>query len=210
MTHYLFREELEEDFYGNDIYNDHSYVMQYDRLKRGRLENELKNIIHSREPIPTALIDELNKPKPTQNSDTKWLIDKDRKVKNRAKAQSDRKKKVIKEVDSESTDDFNRDNEKSNGVNLEDAIPLLIIDVNIRPGVKKKIYVYDGDTAESLAQKFAKDYSNPTNIDLDSQTGDKLTQLIQSHMSKLLMKIDEENQSISEKSSVNNKQDNRE
>lgn len=110
-----FREEVEEDFYGNDIYKDHSYVMQYDRLKRGRLENELKNIIHSRDPIPTALIEELNKPKPTQNSDTKWLIDKDRKVKNRVKAQSERRNKIQKSDDGD--DDFNRDNEKSNRIN---------------------------------------------------------------------------------------------
>lgn len=43
--------------------------------------------------------------------------------------------------------------------NLEDEIPLLIIDVNIRPGVKKKINVYDGDTAENLALKFAQEHS---------------------------------------------------
>jgi len=42
---------------------------------------------------------------------------------------------------------------------LEDEIPLLIIDVNIRPGLKKKINVYDGDTAESLASKFAQEQS---------------------------------------------------
>ena len=42
---------------------------------------------------------------------------------------------------------------------LEDAIPLLIIDVNIRPGVKKKIYVFDGDTPDDLADKFSKEHS---------------------------------------------------
>jgi len=31
--------------------------------------------------------------------------------------------------------------------------------VNIRRGVKKKINVYDGDTAESLASKFAEEQS---------------------------------------------------
>ena len=46
----------------------------------------------------------------------------------------------------------------------EDEIPLLIIDVNIRPGVKKKINVYDGDTAESLASKFAQEHSNIFNF----------------------------------------------
>jgi hypothetical protein len=35
----------------------------------------------------------------------------------------------------------------------------LIIDVNIRPGVKKKIYVFDGDTPEDLAEKFSKEHS---------------------------------------------------
>jgi len=34
---------------------------------------------------------------------------------------------------------------------------LLIIDVNIRPGDKKKIYVFDGDTAEALSDKFSKE-----------------------------------------------------
>jgi len=39
---------------------------------------------------------------------------------------------------------------------------------------------------------------------LDNETKNKLQGLIQSHMSKLLMRIDEENQSVSEKSSVYN------
>jgi hypothetical protein len=37
---------------------------------------------------------------------------------------------------------------------------LLIIDVNLRPGEKKKIYVMDGDTAEGLADKFSREHSN--------------------------------------------------
>ena len=47
---------------------------------------------------------------------------------------------------------------------IEDEIPLLIIDVNIRPGEKKKINVYDGDTAELLASRFAKEHSKFYNI----------------------------------------------
>ena len=85
--------------------------------------------------------------------------------------------------------------EKSNLFILEEAIPLLIIDVNIRAGEKKKIYVFDGDTAEGLADKFAREHS------LDQDTSNKLMNLIQSHMSRLLMRIDEENPSISEVSS---------
>lgn len=38
-----------------------------------------------------------------------------------------------------------------------DNIPLLIIDVNLRPGEKKKIYVFDGDTADGLAENFSKE-----------------------------------------------------
>ncbi len=38
------------------------------------------------------------------------------------------------------------------------VIPQLIIDVNVRPGVKKKINVYPGDTSEELATKFAKEH----------------------------------------------------
>lgn len=56
------------------------------------------------------------------------------------------------QINSEDNDIFNNDPEK------KDAIPLLIIDVNIRPGVKKKIYVYDGDTSEALAERFSKEH----------------------------------------------------
>jgi hypothetical protein len=53
----------------------------------------------------------------------------------------------------DNSDNFNNDPER------KDSIPLLIIDVNIRPGVKKKIYVFDGDTADGLAERFAKEHS---------------------------------------------------
>jgi hypothetical protein len=33
--------------------------------------------------------------------------------------------------------------------------PLLYVDVNLGPGKTERIIVYDGDTAESLAEKFA-------------------------------------------------------
>ena len=74
----------------------------------------------------------------------------------------------------------------------KEGIPLLIIDVNIRQGVKKKIYVYEGDTPEGLAEKFSKENN------LEDESKNKLQSLIHSHMVKLLTRIDEEN--ISEKS----------
>ena len=76
----------------------------------------------------------------------------------------------------------------------KEGIPLLIIDVNIRQGVKKKIYVYENDTPEGLAEKFAKEHN------LEEETKNKLQNLIHSHMQRLLTRIEEENQSISEKS----------
>jgi hypothetical protein len=95
----------------------------------------------------------------------------------------------------------------SDTINLDkkDNIPLLIIDVNIRPGVKKKIYVFDGDTPEGLAEKFSQEHSKKNfNLELDVDTKNKLQLLIKGHMSKLLMKIDEETQSISDKSFSHN------
>jgi len=56
------------------------------------------------------------------------------------------------QIPTEENEIFNNDPDK------KDAIPMLIIDVNIRPGVKKKIYVYDGDTSESLAERFSKEH----------------------------------------------------
>ena len=53
-----------------------------------------------------------------------------------------------------------------------ESVPLLIIDVNIKQGVKKKLLVYEKDTPENLADKFAKENN------LDNQTKEKLQTLI--------------------------------
>jgi len=58
--------------------------------------------------------------------------------------------------------------------------------------------VFDGDTAEGLAEKFSKEH----NLDVD--TRNRLKALIQSHMSKLLIRIDEENHSINSENSSSN------
>ena len=71
-------------------------------------------------------------------------------------------------------------------------MPLLIIDVNIGNGVKKKIYVFEGDTSDVLAENFAKENN------LDKETKNKLQNLIQKHMETILSRIVEENQSNSE------------
>ena len=97
----------------------------------------------------------------------------------------------------------NRKDNSEGDPEKKDEIPLLIIDVNIRQGIKKKIYVYEGDTPEALAEKFAKEHN------LEPETKNKLQSLIHSHMVKLLTRIEEENQSVSEKSqNVNNNSNN--
>lgn len=44
--------------------NDKSYLLLYDRLKKGKAERDLKNSINSREEIPKNLVFEISKPKP--------------------------------------------------------------------------------------------------------------------------------------------------
>ena len=75
--------------------------------------------------------------------------------------------------------------EKSDEINKKEEIPLLIIDVNIGQGIKKKIYVYEGDTAKNLAENFANEYN------LEPDIKNRLESLIQNHMQRLL-RIDEE------------------
>ena len=126
------------------------------------------------------------------------------KIENTKKSKS--KKEIITDVNNidinieeEEKEKGNKNENENNNENEDDKdknddIPLLIIDVNIRQGVKKKIYVYEGDTPEALAEKFAKEQN------LDTETKNKLQILIHTHMQKLLTRIEEENQSNSEKS----------
>jgi len=188
-------------------FDDASHHSYFDRTKKGRYEKKLKEIIHSREPLRT--LEELEKeeiesrkkenkikeeykekrtggsvepPKSYEKSSTR--TQKEKKPENEANVN-------LKAFNKKESDDKEKEEKK-------EVIPLLIIDVNLRPGEKKKIYVFDGDTAEGLAEKFSKEHN------LDVETKNKLKVLIQSHMSKLLMRIDEENQSNnSEKSSSN-------
>ena len=48
---------------------------------------------------------------------------------------------------------------KKSFIHKENEVPLLEIDVNLKHGVKKKILVYDGDTAEDLATVFSEENS---------------------------------------------------
>ena len=175
--------------YNNDIYNEKSYRLLYDRLKKGRIERLIKENANDRFGYDDILKDYIKK-----NKDKEF------------------EEKEEEEENNNSEDDNNNNNDNGNNLNNNDndkkkkeiieeekeeekkeGIPLLIIDVNIRQGVKKKIYVYEGDTPEGLAQKFANEHN------LESETQEKLKNLIHNHMLRLLTRIDEENQSLSEK-----------
>ncbi len=47
----------------NDIHNNKSYMLLYDRLKRGRAERVIRESLNSRDIIPKSIFIELNKPK---------------------------------------------------------------------------------------------------------------------------------------------------
>ena len=68
--------------------------------------------------------------------------------------------------------------------------PLLYVDVNLGPGKSERIIVYDGDTADSLAEKFSLSHG------LDMNMRGKLAQLLDSQIAGLLEKIDEEQNSV--------------
>jgi len=57
----------------HDIYSDKSYLLLYDRLKKGRAERGLKNSINTRSALPKDLISELNQPTPDFSESTKII-----------------------------------------------------------------------------------------------------------------------------------------
>lgn len=201
-----------------DIHNDKSYKQVYERLKNGRMERIIKNNATDRFGLDQEMKDYIKKTKEIEhqepdnyydngpdyncsksnniateentlnnNNNINSLQNSNSKKEERNYIQGSSGKKN-KEIDAENSED---EMEKKEG------IPLLIIDVNIRKGVKKKIYVYEGDTPEGLATKFAEEHY------LEPETKEKLQNLIHNHMLRLLTRIDEENQSSSEKSKTN-------
>lgn len=58
--------------------------------------------------------------------------------------------------------------------------------MNLGPNKTERIVVYDGDTAEELAEQFARIHC------LDNNMKSKLTQLLDSQIGSILEKIDEE------------------
>ena len=187
--------------FNNDIYNEKEYQDLYERLKHGRLERMIKNSNNDRYGLDPELQQYVKDSKEYMRSMyfedgyEEYEEEENNNNENEQKQESENKDMENKENEENENENENFDPEKNEG------IPLLIIDVNIRQGVKRKIYVYEGDTPEMLAEKFAKEQN------LEPETQLKLQNLIQSHMLKLLTRIDEENQSVSEKSqNVHNNQ----
>ena len=66
---------------------------------------------------------------------------------------------------------------------------MLFVDVNLGNSGNKRIVVFEGDTAEGCAEKFARQNK------LDDVMKEKLTQMLQQQISNVLEKIDEEQHS---------------
>ena len=62
----------------------------------------------------------------------------------------------------------------------ENEIPLFYIDVKVKQGIIKKLFVYEGDTPENLAEEFAKENH------IDSEKKNELQKEIYNHMPKLI------------------------
>ena len=198
--------------FNNDIYNEKEYKYLYERLKHGRLErmvkesnndryglnNELKQFVKDNKEYNFIQNQAYFEPEDAYYYNNNQL-ESENNINNKEEQIVEKKEKII---NNNSKNVENKDNIQEEEIKSEnegdpekkDEIPLLIIDVNIRQGVKKKIFVYEGDTPEELAEKFAKEHN------LEVETKNKLQSLINSHMLRLLTRIDEENQSISEKS----------
>jgi hypothetical protein len=84
-------------------------------------------------------------------------------------------------------------------VQAPDNDPLLYVDVNLGTGTQR-IVIFEGDTAEGLAQKFATEHK------LDEVMKGKLAAMLQQQIDGVLEKIDEEQASNS--SDINNHNDN--
>ena len=71
------------------------------------------------------------------------------------------------------------------GEDEDEEAPLLFVDVNLGPSEQKRIVVFEGDDARSLAEQFCGEN------DLDDDTCDKLEHLLKQQIAAVLCRIDE-------------------
>ena len=201
-------EVIPEDKYKNDIYKEKQYKKLYERLKFGRMERLVKDSANDRYDLNSDLKNFVRKSKKNKNMEyteeekasEEYIENSHNNTNIIRNSKTSKKEKNEISIKNNNSSNKNEEENYNNSMSSEEdqmkkeGIPLLIIDVNIRQGVKKKIYVYEGDTPEGLAEKFAMEHN------LEEETKNKLQNLIHNHMVRLLTRIEEENQSISEKS----------
>jgi hypothetical protein len=90
------------------------------------------------------------------------------------------------ELEQQQQDDDQQPNELPEAEGEDGPNPLLFVDVNLGPGRAERIVVYEGDTAEQLADEFT------TKHGLDENLKDKLVKLLENQIAGLLARIDEE------------------
>ena len=202
--------KIPETKFSNDIYKEKQYKQLYQRLKNGRKDRLVKDWANDRYELNKDLKKYVKQIKENKNNDipeeekfSEELRESSHNtnvIRNSKTSKKEKNESNNKNTSSNKNEEDNYNNSLSSDEDGEkkEGIPLLIIDVNIRQGVKKKIYVYEGDTPEALAEKFAKEHN------LEVETKNKLQNLIHNHMLRLLTRIEEENQSISEKSQTTN------
>ena len=202
--------KIPETKFSNDIYKEKQYKQLYQRLKNGRKDRLVKDWANDRYELNKDLKKYVKQIKENKNNDipeeekfSEELRESSHNtnvIRNSKTSKKEKNESNNKNTSSNKNEEDNYNNSLSSDEDGEkkEGIPLLIIDVNIRQGVKKKIYVYEGDTPEALAEKFAKEHN------LEEETKNKLQNLIHNHMLRLLTRIEEENQSISEKSQTTN------
>jgi len=82
-------------------------------------------------------------------------------------------------------EDYPQDYEGQDEENEGEGNPLLFVDVNLGPGRAERIVVYDGDTADELADEFTKKHG------LDESLKEKLVKLLENQIAGLLGPINE-------------------
>ena len=182
----------------NDIYNEKQYISLYERLKKGRLNQLVKESNNDRYELNDQLKKYIKDSKKYNllnsqnyysktlphyyNNNTMYIDDNPSTQENMNENcnlyvdinNSDKKKyNIIKHnnepfINNDNNINNNSETNNSEKKNPENKEPLFIIDVNIEEGLTKKIYIFEGDTPKILAQKFCKENK------LDIETQNKL------------------------------------
>ena len=188
----------------NDIYNDKNNKDLYERIKRARLEKMVKDSNNDRYDLSDELKRFVKDKKEYNIINIDNYFNKSEinyyNIINNDSIENEQDNMLENGIiceDFKQTDknDYKNDiensngkyNDKENGKGKEEKIPLLIIDIIIREGLRKNIFVFEGDTPRSLAQKFSKE----NNLDIETQR--RLEESLHNYLKKLLTNIEEEN-----------------